>query len=105
MKVLIVGGGGREHALAWALSKSPGVKRIIASPGNPGLGRLGTCVAAPPTVSGYADMAEHFGVDLTVVGPEAPLVAGIVDVFRSRELKIVGPVPIPCDAHGNSQAS
>jgi phosphoribosylamine--glycine ligase len=91
MKVLIVGGGGREHALAWRLAQSPGVKQIVASPGNPGIARLATCVSAPPAVAGYAEIAEHFGVDLTVVGPEVPLVAGIVDRFRNRGLTILGP--------------
>lgn len=91
MKILIVGGGGREHALVWRLSKSPTVSQLVASPGNPGIARLAMCVPAPVTVAGYADMAESLGIDLTVVGPEAPLVAGIVNIFRARGLKIVGP--------------
>lgn len=101
MKVLIVGGGGREHALAWRLAKSSGVKAIIASPGNPGIARLATCVPAPAAVSGYIEIAEHFGADLTVVGPEAPLVGGIVDQFRGRGLKIVGPTAAAARLEGS----
>ncbi len=91
LKILIVGGGGREHALAWRLRQSPSVKGIVASPGNPGIAEIATCVPAPGGISGYAEIAEAHQVDLTVVGPEAPLVAGIVDHFRSRGLKIIGP--------------
>ncbi len=91
MKILIVGGGGREHALAWRLRQSPSVKGLVASPGNPGIAQIATCVPAPAEVSGYADIAEAHQIDLTLVGPEAPLVAGIVDHFRSRGLKIIGP--------------
>lgn len=91
MKILIIGGGGREHALAWRLAKSPAVKGIVASPGNPGIATIATCVAAPDAIAGYIDIAEGCGVDLTVVGPEAPLVGGIVDQFRARGLRIVGP--------------
>lgn len=91
MKILIVGGGGREHALAWRLSKSPSVKQVTAVPGNPGIGQIATCLPAPAAIAGYADLAEHIGADLTIVGPEAPLVGGIVDLFRLRGLKIIGP--------------
>src|SRR5271167_4883953 len=82
MRILIIGGGGREHALAWKLAQSPGVE-IYAAPGNPGIARLGTCLTA--------DQAQNLDADLTVVGPEAPLVDGIVDSFRARGLPIVGP--------------
>jgi phosphoribosylamine--glycine ligase len=91
LKILIVGGGGREHAIAWQLNRSPDVKALIAAPGNPGIAKLGRCIAAPASVAGYADLAESESVDLTVVGPEATLVEGIVDQFRSRGLRIVGP--------------
>lgn len=91
LRILVIGGGGREHALAWRLAKSPSIEAIIASPGNPGIARLGTCIPAPDTVAGHADLAEVHNVNLTVVGPEAPLVAGIVDEFRKRKLKIIGP--------------
>ena len=98
LKILIVGGGGREHALAWRLAQSPSVTGIVASPGNPGIGH---CVAAPARVEDYAELAEAQGVDLTVVGPEAPLVAGIVDVFRRRGLNIIGPTAAAARIEGS----
>ena len=101
MKILIVGGGGREHALAWRLAQSPSVTSIVASPGNPGIGQIGHCVPAPASVDGYAELAEVQGVDLTVVGPEAPLVAGIVDVFRRRGLNIIGPTAAAARIEGS----
>ncbi|HEY2015326.1 MAG TPA: phosphoribosylamine--glycine ligase [Bryobacteraceae bacterium] len=82
MRVLVIGGGGREHALAWKLAQSPGVE-VFAAPGNPGIAHVATCIAA--------DQAESLAADLTVVGPEVPLVDGIVDAFRARGLAIVGP--------------
>ncbi len=88
MKILLIGSGGREHALAWRLSRSPSVTSIHASPGNPGIAQLATL----ETSSDYANLATHIHADLTVVGPEAPLVAGIVDQFRARNMPIVGPV-------------
>ena len=89
MKILVLGSGGREHALAWKLAQSPGVS-VFAAPGNPGIAKVGTCV---PVMAGasYLDIAEAIGADLTVVGPEAPLVTGVVDAFRARGRKIVGP--------------
>lgn len=102
MKILIVGGGGREHAIAWRLQKSPTVKAIWASPGNPGIAQVAMCVAAPDNgVAGYANMAQALQVDLTVVGPEAPLVAGIVDEFRRRGLRIVGPTQAAAKLEGS----
>jgi phosphoribosylamine--glycine ligase len=87
MRILVLGGGGREHALCWKLAQSPGVE-VFASPGNPGIAQVGTCLPAPPS---YVKLAEEIAADLTVVGPEAPLVAGVVDEFRTRGRKIVGP--------------
>jgi phosphoribosylamine--glycine ligase len=81
-KVLVIGSGGREHALCWKLAQSPGVE-LYASPGNPGMARVARCIPA--------DQAEELCADLTVVGPEAPLVDGIVDRYRTRGLRIVGP--------------
>ncbi|MFL6353751.1 MAG: phosphoribosylamine--glycine ligase [Bryobacteraceae bacterium] len=101
MKILIIGGGGREHALAWRLSKSPSVTEIVASPGNPGIAKLGVCEPAPDDVSGYADIAEAHGIHLTVVGPEAPLVSGVVDHFRERNLKIIGPTQAAARLEGS----
>ncbi len=101
MKILIVGGGGREHALAWRLAKSPSVTEIIASPGNPGIATVAACIPAPVDVSGYAHLAEAHNIDLTVVGPEAPLVAGIVDEFHRRALKIIGPTQAAARLEGS----
>jgi phosphoribosylamine--glycine ligase len=87
MRILVLGGGGREHALCWKLAQSKGVE-VFASPGNPGIAQIGTCLPAGPS---FLAMADEIGADLTVVGPEAPLVAGVVDEFRARGKKIVGP--------------
>jgi phosphoribosylamine--glycine ligase len=101
LKILIVGGGGREHALAWKLSQSPLVRGIVASPGNPGIAQVANCVPAPADVSGYTDIAKAYGVDLTIVGPEAPLVAGIVDEFYRKRLKIIGPTRAAAQLEGS----
>jgi phosphoribosylamine---glycine ligase len=101
LKILIIGGGGREHALAWKLSQSPLVKGIIASPGNPGIAQVATCVPAPADLSGYAEIAKAHGVSLTIVGPEAPLVAGIVDEFYRRRLTIIGPTKTAARLEGS----
>lgn len=101
MKILIVGGGGREHALAWKLAQSPHISGMIASPGNPGIAQVATCVPDPKDVFGYADIAQAHGVDLTIVGPEAPLVAGIVDQFYHRGLKIIGPTQAAARLEGS----
>lgn len=101
MKILIVGGGGREHALAWKLSQSPKVKTIYASPGNPGIASVATCLSTPSNIEGYAELAERIEADMTVVGPEAPLVAGIVDAFRARGLNIVGPTATAARLEGS----
>jgi phosphoribosylamine--glycine ligase len=102
LKILIIGGGGREHALAWRLRKSPNVKAIFASPGNPGIAQVAICLPPPAVgVAGYADMAQTLQVDLTVVGPEAPLVQGVVDEFRRRGLRIVGPTQAAARLEGS----
>jgi phosphoribosylamine--glycine ligase len=92
MKLLVIGGGGREHALAWKLAQSPRVQTVFVAPGNGGTARdpLLTNVALTDHAA-LADFVEREHIALTVVGPEAPLAAGVVDVFRARGLKIVGP--------------
>jgi phosphoribosylamine---glycine ligase len=91
MKILVLGSGGREHAIAWKLAQSPGVT-VFAAPGNPGMARVGTCIPVPDaTPETFLAVADSVGADLTVVGPEGPLVAGVVDAFRARGRKIVGP--------------
>jgi phosphoribosylamine--glycine ligase len=101
LKILIVGGGGREHALAWKLSQSPLVNGIVASPGNPGIAQVATCVPAPADVAGYAGIAKAHSVTLTIVGPEAPLVGGIVDEFYRRRLAIIGPTKAAAKLEGS----
>lgn len=91
-KVLVVGGGGREHAIVDALSRSSRVEKIYCAPGNAGIARQAKCVPLEDTqIDELADFAGQEGIDLTVVGPEISLAAGIVDEFESRGLKIFGP--------------
>lgn len=91
MRVLVVGGGGREHALAWKLKQSPHVKQLFAAPGNGGIAELAECIdVSASEVRRLADFASKRGIDLTVVGPELPLTLGIVDEFESRGLRIFG---------------
>jgi phosphoribosylamine--glycine ligase len=92
LRVLVVGGGGREHALAWRLVRDPDVAEVLAAPGNPGIAAEARCVPLDPTdVGAVADLAEREAVDLVVVGPEAPLVAGLADELRAREVPAFGP--------------
>src|SRR5713226_4956210 len=92
MKVLVIGGGGREHALVWKLAQSQQIEKIWGAPGNGGIGAEAECFAADVgDVHGLAALAERLGPDLTVVGPELPLVNGIGDAFRARGWPIVAP--------------
>ena len=92
MKVLLVGGGGREHALAWRLRQDDSRTEILAAPGNPGIAELATCLPVAATdVDALATVARQHAVDWTLVGPEAPLDAGIVDRFRADGMSIFGP--------------
>ena len=91
MKVLVVGGGGREHALAWKLAQSERVEEIIVAPGNAGMTDVARTVEVPLTVEALLRLARDEAVDFTVVGPEAPLVAGVVDAFEAEGLRIFGP--------------
>jgi phosphoribosylamine--glycine ligase len=92
MKVLVIGGGGREHAIAWRVAKSPRVSKVFVSPGNAGtaLDKHLTNVDAN-SVEEWLAFAKEEGVHLTIVGPEAPLAAGVVDAFRAEGLKVFGP--------------
>jgi phosphoribosylamine--glycine ligase len=92
MRVMVIGSGAREHALAWKLAQSTRITKVYAAPGNPGMTECAELVnLAISQRSSLADFAEQEGIDLTVVGPELPLIEGIVDVFRQRGLKIFGP--------------
>ena len=92
MRVLVVGGGGREHALAWALARDPGVDGLFAAPGNAGIEEVARCVPVDVTdVDGIVALVEAESIDLTVVGPEAPLVAGLVDLLEARGRRAFGP--------------
>ena len=92
MKLLVVGSGGREHALAWRLSQSPGLQVVYVAPGNAGTARERELQNVPITdPHDLADFAEKENIYLTVVGPEAPLAAGIVNIFRARGLRVFGP--------------
>ena len=92
MKVLVVGGGGREHAICWKLAQSAQVDKIYCAPGNAGIASVAECVdIGPMEVDKLADFAERNGIGLTVVGMDDPLVGGIVDVFEARGLRVFGP--------------
>src|SRR5829696_5509687 len=92
MKVLLVGTGGREHALAWRLRQENQNVELFAAPGNPGIAEWATCVdVSAADVNGLAAVARQHLIDWTLVGPEAPLAAGIVDAFRAAKLPIFGP--------------
>jgi len=104
MKVLIIGGGGREHAIAWKIAKSPKVEKIFCAPGNPGIADYAKCLNIDVNdITSLLTFAYEEQIDLTIVGPEAPLVAGIVDVFQSHDLRIFGPSKIAAQLEGSKQ--
>ncbi|MGM9530133.1 MAG: phosphoribosylamine--glycine ligase [Phascolarctobacterium sp.] len=108
MRILLIGGGGREHALAWKLVQSPNVEKLYAAPGNPGMALLNKCECINLNVDdleGVADYAEEKSIDLTVVGPEAPLVAGLADVFKRRGLPVFGPSKAAAQLEGSKAFS
>src|SRR5919205_3021102 len=92
MKVLLLGSGGREHALAWKLAASPALEELHAAPGNPGIATLGAChPVRAEDAEAVLELARSLGVDLVVVGPEAPLVAGVADELRHGGVAVFGP--------------
>jgi phosphoribosylamine--glycine ligase len=92
MKILVIGSGGREHAISWKLAQSPSTTALYCAPGNAGIAEFATCFPADVNDAGsLANLAESIGADLTVIGPEAPLVAGVADAFLTRGLRLVGP--------------
>ena len=91
MKILVIGSGGREHALVWKIAQSPLVEKVYCAPGNPGIGQIAENVALKvDDLQGLLQFAQKEGIDLTVVGPELPLSLGIVDLFEEQGLKIFG---------------
>ncbi|MEK6374466.1 MAG: phosphoribosylamine--glycine ligase [Acidobacteriota bacterium] len=102
MRVLVVGQGAREHALAWKLRQSPLVKELYAAPGNAGIAGVADCVGiGVADIVELADFAEKLKMDLTIVGPELPLTLGIVDEFQKRGLPIFGPTRLAAELEGS----
>ncbi|MEY2543077.1 MAG: phosphoribosylamine---glycine ligase, partial [Verrucomicrobiota bacterium] len=92
MKILVIGSGGREHALVWKLKQSAGIERVFCAPGNAGTASIAENVAIPATdLPQLLSFAKQNGVDLTVVGPDDPLAMGIVDLFTADKFRIFGP--------------
>lgn len=102
MRVLVVGQGGREHAICWKLKQSPQVKEIYAAPGNAGIAQVADCVPiGVADIIELADFADKLHIDLTIVGPELPLTLGIVDEFQKRGLPIFGPTRLAAELEGS----
>ena len=92
MRILVIGSGGREHTLVWKLRQSPHAREVYCAPGNAGIAQIATCVPVDVTdPTGIAGLAKSIKADLTVIGPEAPLVAGVADELAGRKLRMVGP--------------
>ncbi|MGZ5475687.1 MAG: phosphoribosylamine--glycine ligase [Thermoanaerobaculia bacterium] len=102
MRVLVVGQGGREHAICWKLKQSPQVKEIYAAPGNAGIAQVADCVPiGVADIIELADFVEKLKIDLTIIGPELPLTLGIVDEFQKRGLTIFGPTRLAAELEGS----
>jgi len=102
MKVLVVGSGGREHAIVWRLKQSAAVTELFCAPGNAGIAEIASCVPIKADdIYGLAQFGQTNGIDLTVVGSESPLVKGIVDLFNERGLKIFGPSKAAAQVEGS----
>ena len=106
MRLLVVGSGGREHALVWKLAQAPGVTDIFCAPGNPGIARIATCLPiSVENVVELADFAESMKIDLTIVGPELPLTLGLVDELQHRGLLAFGPNRLAAELEGSKAFS
>jgi phosphoribosylamine--glycine ligase len=102
MRILVVGGGGREHALCWVISASPLCDKLFCAPGNPGIAAVADCVAVgTEDIAGLVALAKDKAIDFVVVGPEAPLVAGLVDALRSAGIKAFGPTKAAAQLEGS----
>ena len=92
MRVLVIGGGGREHALVWRLSKSANVEYLLCAPGNPGIAQIAECAPiAADDIEGLIKLAQDEKIDLVVVGPEIPLSMGLADKLRALNIETFGP--------------
>ena len=107
MKILVIGSGGREHALAWKLKDSPHTEKLYAIPGNPGMAALAECVPqiSPTDNAAVVAFAKENGIDLVVVGPEAPLAGGIVDALAAAGIKAFGPAKLAAEIEGSKAFS
>lgn len=102
MKILVIGSGGREHAICWKFRQSPHTTELYCAPGNAGIAEIATCLNADLNdVNAVAELAEQIGADLTFIGPEAPLVAGIAEVFAAKNLRIVAPSKTAAELEGS----
>ena len=102
MNVLVIGSGGREHALCWKIKQSPKVKRLYCAPGNGGIAQIAECVnISVDDVDALLQFALQKKIDLTIVGPEVTLVAGVVDAFAKKGLKIFGPSKAAAELEGS----
>jgi phosphoribosylamine--glycine ligase len=102
MNVLVIGSGGREHALVWKIKQSPAVRKLYCAPGSAAIGELAECVAiGPEQIDRLGDFAQRERIDLTVVGPELPLTLGIADSFHARGLKLFGPNRVAARLEGS----
>src|SRR5512133_4118843 len=102
MRILVVGSGGREHALAWKISRSPLVRELFAAPGNPGIAKLAQLVAlASDDTERITHWCREKGIDLVVVGPEGPLVKGLADRLRRDGILVFGPSAAAAEIEGS----
>jgi phosphoribosylamine--glycine ligase len=102
MRILVVGSGGREHALAWKLRQSPRVREVFCAPGNGGMGTVATCVPIQAgDLHALLAFAREHAIGLTVVGPEAPLSTGIVDLFEQHGLRVFGACRAAAEIEGS----
>src|SRR5690349_21230604 len=106
MKILVVGNGGREHALVWKIRQSPIVKQVFCAPGNAGIAKLADCVPIETSsIVELADFAQTIKADLTVVGPELPMVVGLQDEFQRRGLSVFCPSRAAAELEGSKAFS
>src|SRR5690606_4382963 len=101
-KILVLGSGGREHAIAWRLRQSPSVSKVFVAPGNPGCAQVAECIAVPdPTPVGFLEAARQCRADLVLSGPEAPLVDGVADLFATQGIPFFGPTQAAARLEGS----